>query len=281
MTKLPSKYVRPFVPQSNSLTDLRERVKIEHAAVVGSLRQGLEHALNAGALLGEARRQLRHGEWLPWLKSCGIEERTAQRYLKLAKNRALIEAKADTMSDLSITGALALIAVPRAPKHDELASMMAELGDLAASGAFDSLDLTAMAEAEATGETRTALLADASAALDKIGKLMDAKPALREIVDAFWDDKPKEDRFFEGNTLQTAMIAEMGVNEETYNQMSAEFDRLTSRGADRSTVAFKIWKKFRREFDEAIPGPSATAMLSRVRDICGEWLHYVETADVS
>jgi hypothetical protein len=78
MTKLPSKYGRPSVPQSNSLADLRERVKVEHAAVIGSLRKGLEHAFNTGALLGEARRQLRHGEWLPWLKSCGIEERTAQ-----------------------------------------------------------------------------------------------------------------------------------------------------------------------------------------------------------
>jgi len=126
--------------KSNSLSDLRERVKEEHAGVIGSLRRGLDHAFTAGALLAEAKIQLRHGEWLPWLKSCGIEERTAQRYLKLAKNRALIEAKSDSVTDLNITGALALIAVPRS--EDESSGLLADLAGHAADGALDTLETT-------------------------------------------------------------------------------------------------------------------------------------------
>jgi Protein of unknown function (DUF3102) len=94
---------------SNSLADLRERLKAEHAAVATALRTSVEHALAAGDILIEAKAQLNnHGEWLPWLNSCGISERTAQRYMRLARHRAIIEANPTPMSDLGIAGALAL-----------------------------------------------------------------------------------------------------------------------------------------------------------------------------
>ena len=50
------------------------------------------HAMAAGDLLIEAKAQLKHGQWLPWLaKHCVISERTAQLYVKLAKKRTTIE----------------------------------------------------------------------------------------------------------------------------------------------------------------------------------------------
>jgi hypothetical protein len=124
---------RTAMAESNVLADLRERLKVEHEAVVGSLRHGLHRAMNAGDILLEARTQVRHGDWLPWLESCGISERTAQRYVRLAKHRAEIEAKSDTVSDLGIRGALALIAAPRGSDRLGLA-----LADRAAEYALDS-----------------------------------------------------------------------------------------------------------------------------------------------
>ena len=45
----------------------------------------MRHAIEAGALLLEAKEQLKHGQWLPWLKDhCTISERTAQLYMRTA-----------------------------------------------------------------------------------------------------------------------------------------------------------------------------------------------------
>jgi hypothetical protein len=55
--------------KSNSLADLRERLKAEHTAAAGALKSSLRHAMAAGDILIEAKEQLKHGHWLPWLQS--------------------------------------------------------------------------------------------------------------------------------------------------------------------------------------------------------------------
>jgi hypothetical protein len=99
---------------SNSLTDLAARVHAEHQSCETALRSALKHAMTAGDLLLEAKAQVKHGEWLPWLKEqCSMSDRMAQRYIRLAQNRAAIEANASRVSDLSIRGALAMLATKR------------------------------------------------------------------------------------------------------------------------------------------------------------------------
>ena len=101
------------IEQSNSLADLRERLKSEHAGVAAGLQAGLAHAMTAGGILIEAKGLVPHGQWLPWLVSCGLSERTAQRYMRLARHRPGIEgANATCVSDLSLNGALALLTNP-------------------------------------------------------------------------------------------------------------------------------------------------------------------------
>jgi hypothetical protein len=102
------------IEASNSLVDLAARIKAEHDAVGNSLKQSVCHAISAGELLIEAKAQpqLKHGQWLPWLASCGISERTAQRYMRVARNKKVVEAKSDTVSDLTLNGALALLTIP-------------------------------------------------------------------------------------------------------------------------------------------------------------------------
>jgi hypothetical protein len=65
---------------------LAAEIRIELEAAGKSLMKAVEHAIAAGELLIEAKKQVRHGEWLPWLdENVEISERTAQAYMKLAR----------------------------------------------------------------------------------------------------------------------------------------------------------------------------------------------------
>ncbi len=102
-----------LAPATNPLDLLRNRLIAEHAAVADALTTALNHAMNAGDVLIEAKAQLDHGGWLPWLDSCGISVRLAQRYVRLARHRSTIEANATSQTHLSVSGALALLANPK------------------------------------------------------------------------------------------------------------------------------------------------------------------------
>jgi hypothetical protein len=109
------------IDRSNSLADLAARIKSWDQAVKDALKGAVAHAMVAGDLLIEAKAQVPHGQWLPWLQDhCQVTERMAQRYMRLARNRATIEAKPDTMSDLTLNGALALLTTPRETLQDGL-----------------------------------------------------------------------------------------------------------------------------------------------------------------
>jgi hypothetical protein len=75
----------------------------------------------AGDLLIKAKAELKqHGAWLPWLKqNCKMSERTAQLYMRMARNREAIEAKSATVADLSLRGAMAVIAPPKPDTDSE------------------------------------------------------------------------------------------------------------------------------------------------------------------
>jgi hypothetical protein len=99
--------------RSNSLTDLAARIKIEHEAACGALKQGLEHAVAAGKLLLEAKAQVPHGQWLPWLgEHCAsVSARTAQAYMRVARSFDNLGAvSAQRVADLSFREALQSLA---------------------------------------------------------------------------------------------------------------------------------------------------------------------------
>jgi hypothetical protein len=103
-----------FAPEvANRLIDLAARIKTEHEAASATLTQGLQHAIVAGQLLLKAKKQLPHGEWLPWLSAnCSVSERTAQAYMRVARGFAdLGDDKSATVADLSFRDALNMLAV--------------------------------------------------------------------------------------------------------------------------------------------------------------------------
>src|SRR5262249_20101615 len=69
--------------------------------------------ITAGELLIEGRAQVPHGQWLSWLREhCAISERTAQLYMRVAKNRAEIEANiSEGTADLTLSEAAAMLAL--------------------------------------------------------------------------------------------------------------------------------------------------------------------------
>ena len=84
----------PPAAGSNSLPELAARIRAEHEATGDALKSSVEHGIAAGELLIEAKAKVQHGQWLPWLRdNCEMSERTAQLYMRLAKNREPIEIK--------------------------------------------------------------------------------------------------------------------------------------------------------------------------------------------
>jgi hypothetical protein len=86
------------VEGSNRLPELAAQIKAEHKACAEALQTALQHAVAAGKMLIEAKAQLPHGQWLPWLRDqCSLSERKAQRYMRIAPHVC----KSDTLSDLT------------------------------------------------------------------------------------------------------------------------------------------------------------------------------------
>jgi hypothetical protein len=105
---------------SNSLTDLAARIRSEHEAATGAMRRSLEHGMAAGELLLEAKAQLKHGQWGPWLtEHCAIPYSTAALYMKLARRRSEIE-QISNVRDLSLRGAVGLLSDADRPTAEEM-----------------------------------------------------------------------------------------------------------------------------------------------------------------
>ena len=70
------------------MTDLQlntpeQRAVHWHQQIGARVRLTLESAWRCGEALAEVKAARHHGEWLPWLETVGIHERTAQRRIRL------------------------------------------------------------------------------------------------------------------------------------------------------------------------------------------------------
>jgi hypothetical protein len=114
---------------------LAEKINAEHRAAEDAARSAVEHAMNAGDLLNEAKVSLGYGEWLPWLAANFAGSRqTADVYRKLAGNREQLEGtECQRAGNLSIRGALKELSAPGSPVTEETSSgaePVSELGGM-------------------------------------------------------------------------------------------------------------------------------------------------------
>lgn len=112
---------------TNNLPELATSIRQEHHLAEQHAMQAVNHAMEAGRLLIEAKALCSHGQWLPWLAdNFEGSARTAQAYMRLYENR---DALANTQSSahLSIDGALKLLAEPKeaepATKNDTVSHL--------------------------------------------------------------------------------------------------------------------------------------------------------------
>ena len=81
------------------LPDLAARINKLHSEIGAALRLSLQHAIEIGGILADAKLQIGHGEFGRWLAdNVEFSDRTARRYMLLFEKRDRL--KSDTVSDL-------------------------------------------------------------------------------------------------------------------------------------------------------------------------------------
>jgi hypothetical protein len=82
------------------------RINAAHDAAHGAARTAIEHAVECGRLLLEAKAGVAHGAWLPWVAAnLNFGVRQVQKYLRIAKHAEELP-NATSNSHLTIYGAL-------------------------------------------------------------------------------------------------------------------------------------------------------------------------------
>lgn len=106
---------------ADALPQLAERINQEHRACEAALNTGLQHALEAGRLLIEAKEQVKHGDWGQWIKdNCECSDRTARAYMRVAHGLPRLEGKRQRAADLSFRDAVKLLAEPEKASREKV-----------------------------------------------------------------------------------------------------------------------------------------------------------------
>jgi hypothetical protein len=102
-------------PQAGALEELAQDIRRHHKEVEAHASAMVAAAIAAGEKLIEAKEQLPHGEFGPFLTYCGVSPRSARVYMQLARKSA----DAAVLDAKSIRAALEAIAKPK-PKPKQL-----------------------------------------------------------------------------------------------------------------------------------------------------------------
>ncbi len=83
---MPSMAIKTFKTFTRPLTELSSAINEAHKRTTEAAVTALEHARQLGELLEQAKEQLSHGQWLPWLhENCSVNPRQAQKYMRVAR----------------------------------------------------------------------------------------------------------------------------------------------------------------------------------------------------
>ena len=107
----------------NLLSDLAVQVAEQSAFMRRAETLAASAAVDVGFLLIQAKDACQHGQWLPFLSKAGVGERYAQRLMQLARSGLT----PDTVSDLGMKAALALVANRCLPAEGE--ALIVAVGD--------------------------------------------------------------------------------------------------------------------------------------------------------
>jgi hypothetical protein len=92
------------------------QIRSLHSECESLVRQTFDTAIVIGGLLSEAKAELGHGHWLPWVEAnLPFTDRTARNYMRVYQRRD--ELKSETVSDL--TGAYRMLKEPQREPEEE------------------------------------------------------------------------------------------------------------------------------------------------------------------
>ena len=113
-----------------SLETVAAEINREHEAFREAARSAVEHARRAGERLLEAKAQIGHGKWLPWVREhLSFSEHTAQTYMRVARRlEALPDGEAQRVAGLPLREALAELAESHAAPERPEERRMTDLG---------------------------------------------------------------------------------------------------------------------------------------------------------
>lgn len=173
-------------------------------------RQAAESICEIGMRLIEAKTQLSHGEWLPWLRDeVDFSEASAQRYMRLAREYG----KSVTVTDLGASKALILLGLPASEREEFIAETHEVNGTEKSVSEMTKKELEqairerdeaqkALEEERSAGEGAAMKIADLQSALEKANE--EAGRAIERAEDA--EQTVKE--FSEENVRLTDDLAE-------------------------------------------------------------------------
>jgi hypothetical protein len=94
----------------DDLGEIASRVNDEYALMTGDMTRAVQRAIRIGELLTQAKADVAHGEWLPWIQqNLVFSERHARKYMQVYANRSRV---AD-LGASSLREAVALLAEPK------------------------------------------------------------------------------------------------------------------------------------------------------------------------
>jgi hypothetical protein len=153
--------ILPDVPTQATPTQLAESIRTDLEAISSADQDKLARAFAAGTKLRKARGLVERNKWLTWLREncCAMKPRTAQDYMRLARDRAVIDAHNDALTSAherinSIEAALKFL---RGPPHNG-ATPPARHARTSAHEPAKSAPLTSLSWMDMTPEQRRKLL---------------------------------------------------------------------------------------------------------------------------
>ena len=103
---------------SNRLPVLAAEISAAREGLNAAAKTAINQAILIGQRLTEAKALLKHGEWLPWLNEhCFLSERQAQKYMRIARAKEALAAKAPLTADLTIERAIEALSVAKPPSY--------------------------------------------------------------------------------------------------------------------------------------------------------------------
>ena len=253
---------------ARTLTPGERDIETITGEILEAKRAGGEAILTIGRCLIEAKEQLPHGEWLPWLnEQVDLSERTAQKFMKLAREWS----NPNTLADLGASKALMLLAVPEGDREQfiqdhnvidmsarQLEQAIKERDEARAAAEHAQADAAAAEQARAKMADDMRLL---NARLE--GSREDRDQAIRDREQAMQDAERLEKELAELKARPVDVAVETVVDQEAIDKARAEAVAGMQDKLDRAKAAKEKAEEKRKAAEEALA--AAQEQLDRLR----------------